>query len=449
MGIQVLVQLREGSRELGGCLAVPLFGSVAQERVKQLVQLARLRDPSFVPGGLHLWHRVVDPLCRCPVALATELASAPGVVSVSLQARGVLPPSLPSLVERGASVLDEAPHGIGVEAVRRFPGGRGEGVPVAVVEQGWVLDAEGQARHPALPRGIRKLDWGRSHPPSAWHGMRTLGVLAALPGSGGRSRIEGIAWGCGPIWLAAEGTDESWAPADALLQAIEALQDSPGAVLLIEAQLPVLRLFCRSSPGWTEVDPSLEQVWGRMCVDAVGAYGPWEASAPLFQLIRLATALGIVVVEAAGNGYVELGSMQLDRIGPGGEPVGERVGSRDSGAILVSAANADRTRGPAWNHGRRIDAFAPGEGIPSIDDPVTGDGLYTEAFSDTSAAAAVIAGAAVVTQGLATHATGRPLGAGALRELLRHQGTPVAGGQRDLVGVMPNLLEIASALGVG
>ena len=137
---------------------------------------------------------------------------------------------------------------------------------------------------------------------------------------------------------------------------------------------------------------------------------PIEMDDAVFIAIGNAIALGIIVVEAAGNG-----SLDLDTV--------VALNAKDSGAIVVGASLAgldatatghDRwviaTPGPGSNFGARVDCYAYGEGVvttgPAFNPAcVLGSGTratnqYRCDFGGTSAAAAIVAGAAVALQGL-------------------------------------------------
>ena len=98
----------------------------------------------------------------------------------------------------------------------------------------------------------------------------------------------------------------------AIFQAIDHLDNDPlsGGVLLLELQLNELRLL------------------------------PVEVEPATFEAIRLATALGIVVVEAAGNGALDLDA----------DPDAIAGLIDDSGAIMVggSTTNAQLKPGSTW-----------------------------------------------------------------------------------------------------
>ncbi len=118
---------------------------------------------------------------------------------------------------------------------------------------------------------------------------------------------------------------------------------------------------------------------------------PVEVEAAAFDAIRHVTDLGIVVVEAAGNGGHDLDAYLdgknrhvLDR---------SSIDFRDSGAIMVGAATSTipHSRLDFSNHGSRIDCYGWGADIDT-----TGDGwqgasttAYTTGFGGASGASPI------------------------------------------------------------
>ncbi len=120
----------------------------------------------------------------------------------------------------------------------------------------------------------------------------------------------------------------------------------------------------------------------------------------------------------------------------------------DSGAILVGARQAAvRARMPFSCFGNRVDCHAWGEGIVTTSsvagpfgpymglNPIAGD----RGFGGTSGASAILAGTAIILQGIA-RAQGTLLTPTRMREILSgsfNTGTD----NPDNIGVMPNLRE--------
>ncbi|HVT61755.1 MAG TPA: S8 family serine peptidase [Thermoanaerobaculia bacterium] len=297
----------------------------------------------------------------------------------------------PAVEQPDQGYLDGGGWGIAAAAAWALAGGRGEGMSFADVEQGW------QPEHENLPSArIKRPILGDNHF-FFGHGTAVLGVVAAAPEAG--IGVHGIAPRVEAIHLSSEWlTPSLHSTARAIERASRQL--GRGDVLLIESETGGFDL-------------------------------PAEAEPAVFAAIRAATRRGIVVVEAAGNGGREIDGCLLG----------------DSGAILVGAvAVPSRRRLRGCNFGRRIDCFAWGEGVFTTGDGGSGDdpAVYTNNFSGTSAAAAIVAGAALVVQGIARARRGRPFTPAALRGILGAEanGTPPAQQDRQRVGIMPDLAKI-------
>jgi hypothetical protein len=156
-----------------------------------------------------------------------------------------------------------------------------------------------------------------------------------------------------------------------------------------------------------------------------------------FDAIKSATARGIIVVEAAGNG-----SMDLDSSIYGG--AFNRL-VRDSGAIIVGAGSSGgRVPLCFTNFGSRVDLQGWGENVATLgrgDIRINGTDdrqWYSTSFSGTSSASPIVVGAAASIQGLRKN---RGLGAftsTAMRDFLRQTGVPQASNPKQ-IGPLPNL----------
>src|SRR5207249_5070731 len=136
-------------------------------------------------------------------------------------------------------------------------------------------------------------------------------------------------------------------------------------------------------------------------------FWPVEVENGTFETIRLATAIGITVVEAAGNG--------ADGVRP--NIIDPRI-TKDSGAIIVGAASSAFPHDPIEysNIGDRVNCYAWGKGVetawPSADPP------YTRSFDGTSSASAIIAGAALTVQSVMETTYNFRLGPKQMRDIL-------------------------------
>jgi len=175
---------------------------------------------------------------------------------------------------------------------------------------------------------------------------------------------------------------------------------------------------------------------------------PAETDEADFDAIRLASGLGVIVVEAAGNGGFNLDAYSDADTGRSFQRGTSHF--RDSGAILVGAARASlpHDRAPFSNYGSRLDCFAWGEtvttcGFGDLAGTVDAD-LYTNSFNGTSSASPIIAGAAALVQALHKAQTGTLLQPQSMRALLADPATGTRQGPNvpGFIGVMPDLRAI-------
>ncbi len=221
---------------------------------------------------------------------------------------------------------------------------------------------------------------------------------------------------------------------EALLKAIRE-HAQPGDVLLIEAELVSGDVF-NGGPGLVEINSPVETQ-------------PLERDA-----IQLAVSLGIIVVEAAGNGGANLDDTSLywgDAFKEG------QAGFEDSGAILVGASvpPSHSEKLEQSNHGRRVNCFAWGSNVlapGSLNVALDYHRSYITSFGGTSAASAIIAGVAVLVQSYYKAQTGNLLSPMAMRALLSDSANGLnrradqANPALALgIGVMPDLKKLLDA----
>ncbi len=238
--------------------------------------------------------------------------------------------------------------------------------------------------------------------------------------------VTGISWGA-HIGLAPANTlNLGYNPANAIILAVA--NGSAGDVILLEQQYPVCGL------------PN---------------FGPIEVLPSVFDAIQTAVAQGFVVVEAAGNGGVN-----LDQAACSG--VFDRT-LQDSGAIIVGAgqqpsSGVDRQREEFSSFGSRIDLQGWGSGVVTTgygdlymapDRPADPGLWYTGGFNGTSSAAAIVAGAVANLQGIALAQSGVPLPPLQTRTLLVQTGSPQLGNIAEPIGPRPNLLKAAAQIPCG
>lgn len=300
-----------------------------------------------------------------------------------------------------------APQGTNAVYAWEFEGGDGKGVKWVDVEQGWAFGHEDLAAHNVqlLPGGL-----------SAWyhsHGTAVLGEISAVDNALGNL---GLASKAKPYAASQHRVGGTYNTAEAILEAASVL--AAGDVILLEAQA-----------GYP----------------TASGYVPVEVYPAEFDAIQYVTSLGITVVEAAGNGSVDLDSFQTTdgkyTLNPNSPDF------KDSGAIIVGAASysVPRYRLGFSTYGNRIDTHGWGENVATLDaadgNSTTG---YMSYFSGTSSASPIVTGAAISIQGIAKAKFGTPYSPAELRRLLKsaQYNTPTSDAAYHKIGHMPNLREI-------
>jgi serine protease len=396
--------------EFKGITLAPLFTSTKPEEINNLMERARALDSTYRPPDLLAYFAVSIPAGVDPEAVVKELSTWPSVALVYVEPPPVEPPVVnPADDPRSGNqgYLDPAPDGIDAEYAWGFPGGDGAGQALVDLEWGWTFNHEDlNALGITLISGINNSYF--------FHGTGVLGELAAQDNTVGCVGITPslASVRCVSQWLTGGGYSTS----QPILDAIAVM--SFGDVLLLEAQT---------------------SLWGYSLV-------PVEIEPAVFDVIRMATALGIVVVEAAGNGGVDLDTV----VNPSGQQIFNRGSAdfMDSGAIIVGAASstAPHTRLGFSCFGSRIDCYGWGENVDTLstDAAGTATNLYTSTFSGTSSASPIVTGAALAVQGLAEANLLQRFGPWQLRAILSDpaNGTPSQNPGVDRIGVMPNLRAI-------
>ncbi|KAK1830615.1 peptidase S8/S53 domain-containing protein [Podospora conica] len=400
----------------------PLITSLSSAQIDELIARAKKHTPSYEPENFGSWYKVVfdsgSPLPGKQDSEVGDLLKALGgkdeVASVqslgsSTKLPTVSPSDDPEYVDQG--YLKAAPGGIEATYAWGFPGGDGATTRVIDVERGWKLDHEDLvAKNITLLAGMNVRDRFDFNYP---HGTAVLGEMLMVDnGVGGVGVAPGAAGGVVGIQRTVGGGPQENGP-EAILEAVSF--SSFGDVILLEMQ----------------AGDEFNNLW------------PIEINDAEFAAIQLAVAAGVTVIEPAGNGGMNL-DLPVTRFG---DPVPKSllaVGHadfRDSGAILVGAGSSavPRTRLAFSNYGARVDVHAWGHNIrtTSVNVPA-----YTDAYGDfdgTSGAAPIIAGAALVMQGIVKVRTGGKLGPAALRTRIKIGGTDSATPWTDKIGVMPNL----------
>ena len=425
-----------------------LFTALPPERIADLVSQAARRDRRYRPSNLFTFFVIDSPANVDPEELATALQRWEQVEEAYVDPldKSPAPPSTNPFfkdqiyLKPPATAAPPAPQGaIDAEFAWLQPGGTGEKQKIIDLERGADLTQEDIAGLPIGPPlyGINNSDFF-----DQIHGAQVLCLITAQDNNKG---ILGIAFGVEEVKYTCQVIDSAGHVdrPNAVLAAINHFtqpgEDPVGRVLLLEVEL---------GPANDKV--SLKDVnnhtWDEM---------PMETTLADYNAIKLATGLGIVVVEAAGNGNHNLDDFQQKT---SGQFVLRRVGGRDdSGAILVggSTSNFPYKRAVVFGEGScfgtRVDCFAWAENVMTFD-PFANSG-YDSTFDGTSSASAIVAGAALLVQGAVQAKTGGRLGPAELRALLAdttpNGNTPSNNPAMDQIGVMPNLKYILQKLGIG
>ena len=310
---------------------------------------------------------------------------------------------------------DAAPAGIDARWMWTQTDGEGAGVAVVDIEGGWrVAHEDLTGKTPTLIHGAQStlLDWVN-------HGTAVLGEIVASDNMVG---VVGTAPAITSVRMSSiYDAAQTQHADDALAAAILAM--TAGEIMLIELQF---------------------------------GFRPIETLDASLDLIRLAAAQGILVVEAAGNGNYDLDAWTT----AGGLHRLNRTSADfvDSGALMVGAcvSAVPHERWQYSNFGTRIDCFAWGENVTTCGygDLDNGGGdpnkEYTDSFQGTSSASPIIVSAAALVQARHKAVAGTFLSPTQMRTILSNpatgtaQGTTVAGA----IGVMPNLAAIVPSLGL-
>jgi serine protease len=278
-------------------------------------------------ADLNLYFRLRVPAVQAQ-GLLRALAALPVVETAYVEPPPAPPPATPSFVSI-QGYRKAAATGIDAGYAAAVTGGAGQRVRIVDVEYGWNTNHEDLTRAAGssvrIPNGTPKNDWGDDH---------GTAVLGELIGDDNAFGVTGLVPGVG-IRLVTPYTEErGYDLANAINLARQNL--APGDVILIEQQA--------YGPNGNNFVP----------VEWVPAY---------YDAIRTATAAGVIVVEAAGNGAENLDADVYGKPFP--------MGKANSGAIMVGAGaapdctppraggSASRTTGRAWTCRAGASASSP------------------------------------------------------------------------------------------
>lgn len=436
--------------EEAGAVMRPLFGP-SEERVRAGTAALLTNDDPALPAPWDSFYHVdaddedLDELAARlydqelveaayvkpggqPPTLVEERPATEGAASINdMQPQpGDAPPATPDFTNR-QGYLDVAPGGIDARYAWTVPGGGGANVRIIDCEWGWRFTHEDLLQNQGgIVAGTGSTDTN--------HGTAVLGEI-----SGDRNTV-------GITGIAPDAVVSASAFSVASATAIRSAADRLGSgdILLLEIH--------RAGPR----TPSPPQ--GQLGFIAI-EWWPDD-----FAAIRYAVNKGIIVVEAAGNGFQNLDDAIYSQR-PTGFPTSWtnpfNPQNPSSGAVLVGAGappsgnwGTDRSRLDFSNYGARVDAQGWGREVTStgygdLQGGSNSDLWYTSSFSGTSSASPIVVGALACVQG-ALRATGRPpIGPARARDLLRSTGSP----QQDTpgrpatqrIGNRPNLRPLIAA----
>ncbi len=306
--------------------------------------------------------------------------------------------------------LDAAPVGIDADYVWSLAGGKGAGIKVIDCEWGWNATHEDLlANNTGLVGGTNSAN--NNHGTAVWGEIGAdhngIGVMGIAPDSQlGASSFVGQSTS-GAIKKAADNLDA-------------------GDIILLEIHRQGPNGGAGGQQGYIAIE------W-------------WPDD---FAAIRYAVAKGIIVVEAAGNGWENLDAAAYNTPGTGFPSTWKNpfnLANPSSGAVVVGAGDppsgthgrttsswnqpyVDRARCGFSNWGSRVDAQGWGWEVTT-----TGYGdlqggarnvWYTDTFSGTSSASPIVTGALASTQGVLKAKNMPLMTSQRARTLLRQTGSP-------------------------
>ncbi|MEK6406266.1 MAG: S8 family serine peptidase [Acidobacteriota bacterium] len=380
-------------------------------------------DTEFIQSG---FVQVVPKNSRDAGKIARELNRKEAVWKAYVAPRPV--PAMPAGTAPGSRNFEPAqgylyapPNGIGAAEVWSLAGAKGNGITICDIEGNW------NRQHEDLPSGIQLIG-GTVIDDLGWrnHGTAVLGEMISIPNNKGTVGISHQAKAV--VHSAIVGG--VFNTAAAINNAANFLK--AGDVILIELQA--------TGPNGKFV---AMQFWG-----------------DIFSAIVAATAKGITVVEAAGNGDENFDlaifngtGLQKDSgaiVVGAGVPPANHVDFDGFGASLPSytSLGVPRSRIFFSNYGKIVNVQGWGWHVTTLgygdaQGGASENSWYTLRFSGTSSASPIITGAVACLQGRAKAKNGSPLPPHKVRKFLMNTGTPQEPGPgvplTQNIGPLPNL----------
>jgi hypothetical protein len=387
-----------------------MFTSVPPARILELARLAERMDSGYKDPGFLDYH-LIDLPPAMPPALIGDLTSGLKRLDQMIEVAYFDPPKRQPAQSYESTnqfknqiyLFSSDEGGINAYAAwKEYKGTDGAEQDFVDLEAGWET-------HNDLPEIGKPLDGKNSvldgEDESSEHGTMVLGIICSKKNSKG---CIGIAHRVTSIRLASHHPHDI--VANTIISAVDWLQPRYGGVLLLEVE----------TADYEKGSVKIEGGW------------PIEILEADFQAIRLATALGIIVVEPAGNDQHVIDLKDTKHF------------KGDSGAIIVGACVPPdgtvpyKPKPDGSNHGKRIDCFALGGGAYT-----TTDNNGYDDMGGTSAASAIIAGAALSVQGYIHAGYSFRIDGWAMRKILSNKknGTYV-----NTIGTMPDLMKVISHL---
>ena len=287
-----------------------VFTSLKADQINKMVKKAKAMDSGYFSFDFLSCYAINCPVNSNAAELIDMLLRDKCIEWAYLQNNTGILPSLNSSgpLHKYQGYLDAAPVGIDARYAWQQKGGTGNSnIKFVDIEQGWLTQHEDLSFNTLACTGV-------SHYSFEDHGAAVLGVIM-LRNSKGNAGGSGITPQANGFVVSQWRPDGLFNTDDAMMSAIANL--CFGDILLIEAQ---------------ELD-----------VSTGNKFWPVEIQKISYEVIRLATALGITVIEPAGNGNMAyIWGNDMDEL----EINGKRIlfpGSpdfMDSGAIVVAASSS-------------------------------------------------------------------------------------------------------------
>jgi subtilisin family serine protease len=455
-GSELIIVARRGPqarllKDLAGAAGAdvrPLFGDLPQRlqrhpgaRGQNLPDLSRYYT---VDAPVERFTAIAAALRRLPSVETVYIkppVDLPWHTAIPCPPLAAVPPAVTPDFTSRQRYLNAAPGGINARFAWTIPGGRGYKVWIIDVERAWNFTHEDLLQNQG---GVIGGTPPITHPDfqkMVDHGTACVGILS---GDRNNRGIVGICPEANLRAVSTFGATGSERTAPSIMQATAALR--PGDIMLLELH--------RSGPA-----NNFQEVADRSGYIAV------EWFEDDFDAILTATQLGIIVVEAAGNGWENLDDGIYDTPHPDFSSRWRnpfRRQSWDSGAILVGAGappvgshGVDRSRLDFSNYGMAVDAQGWGyevttTGYGCLQGGSSQDRWYSHRFGGTSGATPMVAGALACLQGILRQAGLALLTPTSARDLLRLTGSPQppppAGTVLERIGSRPNLKAMLAGL---